>query len=589
MNLVNTMKTWWSELVDWLRQIWKSFESYSSTSERKRAQYQLLHPVPSYVTPLPDVLPRKMKVQEKLTYKTRIGTRVDQALQEVKGQVKVEFPYDGRKHFPKKVVEKLKEGDYSTEALVGYVGFTAQARTSYHVGNIGERAIPVKVPIWIPVANAERAIAQSSLGITKLEYDMQELSSSPVMVDVDLVDDTEIRELFNLDDSPTSFEEHLRIRFRIRSDVGNISQKVKETLLKRVDEAAQEAKQHLDELVKSKPTGMSDESYEKNKEIAAEQHQLFGAIHRRLKDLAEEEARRFTAEEVICIFKSEEDSQSPGREVREDLDDLEDFVEKHLGGIALSYLGIEWPYAEQIVASQIANVKWQYNPENGRMETRNYRLAWDDDEHLYEAPVYLGMYRPTEPGASLRAHIVLQTDKLLSGSQVHWLNLDEDQSKVETEVKSVINVEIEQMDLQEIFSRRFFYPQRRLVFSGVLPSRDRVLDAENILNDVGLTIEERSYKSLSELNLEKGCWVQTRLQKIGDPTRVWLTVSGSIREGTHTVTYDRERQQIQSPITLGDTHIGLYAQVVSEDKRINSLFDQIQTLLESRFAAFKAI
>lgn len=587
---MDTLGTLRSELVAWLRRFWKSFTTYSPVSERKRAQYQLLYPVPSYVTPLSNVRPRRIEVQERLTYKTRIGTRVDQDLQKAQGRVLIEIPYDGRRHFPTKAMEALKkEKGHSTEALVGYAGFTAQTRTSYHVGDIGERAIPVKVPIWIPIANAEKAIAQSSLGITRLEYDMPELSSSPVMVDVTLVDDTEIRDFFNLADSPTSFEEHLRLRVRIRSDVGNISQAVKETLLERVDEAAQEAKQRLDEIVKSKPSGMSDEDYEKNKSMTAERHHLFRAIHRRLKNLAEEEARKFTAEEVIHILESEEDRQSPGKEVREDLDDLEDFIKRHLGGIVLSYLGIDWPYAEQVLASQVTNRKWRYNPENGRMETRSRPLAWNDDEHLYETTLYLGMYRPTEPGASLQAHLVLQTDKLLSGSRVRWLDLDENEADVKIEVNTVIDVEIEQMNLREIFSRRFFYPQRRLVFSGVLPSRDRVRDAENILNDVGLTIEERSYGVLSNADPEEGCVVQARLQKIGDPTRIWLMVSGSTWEGTHTVTYDRERQQIQRPIALGDTRVGLYARVAGEDKRINSLFDHIQALLESRFAAFKAI
>ncbi len=574
----------------WLQDIF-STSTPTSAGPTHRARYHLKGVVPPGMRQLTGVSPADLKIEEHLQYKTRIGARVDLTLEKAHGEVTLEFPYDKPSSFPENAHTQLKkmqvQNSSSQEAMVGYLGFSNQAHTSFHIGEVGLETVPAKIPVWIPVAHVERYRVQNSVAVTRIRYNLVEPSSAAVSLEVSLVDDSEIKPDEALLEEFTSFPERLQIRLRIRSEVGNISQEVRERLMQRVSDAKTQARAVLDKAAKGRPQNANEDEWNAWYQAARRRSEVFSALQHDLEELMKGPVQTITAARISKVFDRFKDEVTLPDKVRQDLDHLRASVYGHLGGIKLAYLGLEWPFDEGGNRCAANGITWVYNPETGMMETRDVSLSWNSRLGLYEIELNLEMYRPATPDAVIRGKLVLEIDKLISGSRVCWLSVDERESSIKCSAKTIIGVDIEEIVLRKVFERRDLYPQRRLVFPGVLPTQDRAWDVENILRDVGLTVMG---SPSSIMRNETEMWlIKARQQKAGDPTRIWLLLYGDMCEGTTTITYDEGRRTLQGPKTLGDTHIVLFARTMSNHTDIDTLFANIQTSLEHRFRAFRTL
>lgn len=572
----------------WIRDV-LSVSTPTAAGVTNRSPYHLKGSLPEGLRELPEVLPSRFKVEERLHYRIHIGERIDLEMEKGEGVVRLQFPYDNAAYFTESAHTRLAalraENSALNEVLVGYLGFSNQANTSFHIGDLGRENAPAKVPVWIPVRRIERYRAENSVAFTEIKYEIGEPSSAPVRLEAQLSEDSMLDLEKGAPDEVASFHAQMRLCLKVGSDVGNISQGTREQILKRVAGQDKEAREALARAPASRPKDVSKEDWAAWQANLKRQSEVFSRLHKELAEALQGPVETLTTSQIVKVIGHEEDQGDLPETLRKELAALRTYVEEHPGGIKLAYLGLEWPFDEGRSRHQDQDVTWTYNPETGRMETRGVVLKVNRNTGLYERELQLEMFHPRTREASLRGKLVLEIDRLVSGSRVSWLSVDEDGEQPITSAKTYIMVEIEEIRLDKIFAQRALYPQRWLAFPGVLPVHDRARDAENILGDVGLTIIE-SPESVRDENLR--LWRLTaRQQKAGDPTRIWLYLYGQTRDGTRTITYDSQRRTLQGPLDLGDTHVVLLAQTVGNHTQINALFDDIQTLLESRFGPFR--
>jgi hypothetical protein len=544
-----------------------------------------------------NVKPKSLTLHEQLTYSVTIGTRVDTKGLKANGTLEVRVPYDGEKYFDTAALNRVAnlKAKAAQSALIGYIGFSDYERTSLDAHAPGEEFYPIKIPIEIPIADIDRLVTTGSLCVNSIGYTVKEPSGLPVSMDAVLVDDLEMGDWPK---ASTSFHEQLQLRLTVSSDVGNISQVVKDTILDKVRAAREKAQDSLSDLQKQ----VSEAGKEPEEELLArraeanDRAQRLTAIQTELEGLADQPMERFTAENVVKAIDDamNQKPENLSQATRQQLSELRWFVQTNLGAAQLVYLGLNWPYAEQeaLDAPTDRRRSWQYNPESKRMEVHDVRLWWDSDMRMYRAGLHLNLYRPAEAFPVLQGDLVLQTAKLLSGLKVQWLDTNGRESKdVRTEVKTSIKMKIEKIELTDVFHRRTFSPSRYLRFKSVLPNRDRLRDVENVLNDVGLTILEKSYgdPDLEDVDVAKGCWIVTTKRGVGEHLRVWVFVTGTATTGTHTITYDDGRQKLDEHVPLGDTEVKIFARMTGDSSSINAILNDIQRHLKQRFASARLV
>ena len=535
--------------------------------------------------------PTQVTVHEQLAYRVQIGDRTDTSLLSAKGTIHIQVPYDRRENFNLddaiRLIQSVGDSQEIPNALIGYLQLSKCEKTSFSARDSSAIAPSLGVPIAIPIRDAYTLASIGARCATSLNYEITDPPESPVMVDAVLVDESQAK---TWDRISTSFQERLELRIGIQSDVGNITPTIHAALLKRIEEAKQEAQKELDEIKKK----MAQAEAKPAQELVQESTSLSEIANRlskilaRLKELDDSHGK-LTAEAVDQVFAEAigTDFRKLAEEHRRQIEKLKDFVHHNLGGIRIAYLGIDWPCSEQTLEGS----RWIYNPETRRVEVRDLDSRWNDDKQLYESLLALEMYRPVDRFATLRGRLIMETDKLLSGIQATWLTpmlVQDDQLAVK--YKTSIILDIEEIALPQIFQRREFYPNRHLVFRGVLPTPERLRDAENALNDSGLTIIGRSYGAdLEHADLAKGCLITAIPQSVGKPMGVWVRLSGDTKSGTHTIHYDAGQQELKASVPVGDLHVGLYTRAVGNSQSVNALLNNIETLLESRFAALKIL
>lgn len=549
-----------------------------------------------------DALKLRVKLErltfyEQLRYAVTISRRTDTRLLSAAGTIEAQMPYDGEKYFDKAALARVvnaKEHAAVQDALIGYVGLSRYDRTSFTEYAPDEELHPIKIPVKIQIADVNELIATGSKCISSIGYNIAEPANLPVMVDAVLTDDLETEDWQK---TSTSFQEQLRLKLSVRSDVGNISKVVRDKILEKVSdnrEEAQKALRAVQEEISQAGEKPTEALLVKRAEVTDRLHRLT-AIQSDLEELASKPVEQFTAEGVIAVIKHavEEDKERLSQATRDELNRLTQFVRSNLGGAQIAYLGLEWPYSEQMVSTMASRrgSHWCYNPESKRMEIRNVGMRWNSTTRLYEATLYLNLYRPVEQFPSVRGDLVLQIDKLLSGLEAKWLDVrGRGRADVTIEHKTSIAVEIEKINLIDVFHRRTFSPRRHFHFKSVLPNLNRLRDVENVLNDLGLTILKTSYASEpAKVDFTQGCWIAATKRGISEHLRIWVHMSGTTTTGSHTITYDDGRQKLDENVPLGDTEIDLFARMIGDSSSIALILNDIQTHLERRFASARLV
>jgi hypothetical protein len=555
------------------------------------------------------VRPEKVILHEQLTYRVVIDARAETTLLRTNGTLEVHLPIDGEKYFGAdalKQVAALKADRPAESALIGYAGFSNYQRTSLDAYAPSQEFQPIKIPVKIPIADMDRLVATSSLCTTSLGYVIKDPAGMPISMDAILFDDRGNKE--GPARTSTSFQEQLQLRLTIHSDIGNLSQAVKDKILGEIRQSKEDAQKAQADAQKQISGTGKDPAAElvQSRADADDLLKRLTDIQKQLEEMAGQSAEKFTIENVVQVIDNalKTGEQSPAQATHEKLKELHDFVEANLDTARLVYLRLKWPYAEQEAShTPLSGVQgWRYNPESGQIEKRDVRLEWDSNARIYQTDILLNLYRPAGEYPKVEGDMLLQTGKPLSGLNVQWLDTDEDEVKgLQVEYQTSIRVEIEKIDLADVFRRRTFSPSRHLHFKSVVPSLNRLRDVESALNDAGLTIQKITYGDSdvdndvdnndvdNNVDFAKGCWITAVKRGIGKTMVIWVCVSGTTTTGTHKVSYDNDRQQLDEQVQLGDTEVRLFAHVTGDSTNINAILNDVQEHLKRRFAAVRVV
>jgi len=564
-----------------------------------------------------DIIPTSVKAVERLKYHIEIGKRVDVRLDSAEGKVETRVPYDGTHHFPRQTMQKAQE-THTTEALCGYLGFSQYERTS-----LKQRDYPVpshiKLPLHIPCENLEHHIASGDDAVLTVTYHLDEPAERPIFVNATLVDDAQIRDW---EDIPDSFLESLRLRLNVRGDLSNLSQQDQNTIAQEVEEHLQQAQKTYKawrDIVETLEAGKNlpsvqvkavhDLGVPVNESITqdlahrsmTEANDLLdrlGEIDQAMKTLKEQQVKKFSAEAVCNVIERamERNKEQLTEKTQKTLQRLEQSVLARTEGVQINYMGIQWPYTEPAPgwpyrdrpATQLNREGWSYNPALHRMEQHDIKMAWDPNLGSFEANVDLPLQQPAESVPQVQGRLTVATDKLISGAQITWLNVNE---KVITSIpitfRTVVEVNLT-VNLEEAFRRRIFLPHRSLFFSDVRPSPERLREVEGVLTDAGLTILQRSYSRQESAVWEKPLVIQATRRSLGLPTQIWVVLRGEQTTGQHTAFFDQGRQQVEREISLGNLRLDILGQTIGDPAPISDILDDIQIRLQRRMGEVSA-
>jgi hypothetical protein len=572
--------------------------------------------------------PASIRCTETVEYDTVVGRRIDYLPQDVVGKIEVRVPYTAE-YIPWKRSRALKD---QTPIKFGFLGLAHYAEAGLLLeGSLEE--LPHRdlypdrflVPLRLTPENLANHLAMGDEAVLEFTYQPQLSVEFPVSVEAELTDvpllkDDEI----SFANIPTTFLEDLRLRITIFGTMSNLSQEVEQGIIEwvkeeyqRVREEANTWRQIVDAL-----EGQGEQAPGAIKQVA----QTIGGRHKVSQDILQKverdtepsvsEARSALRENedlLGCIrivqknlgsvegMLGTEDIEEAIRRVRQErkgaltkrsdawLNDLQQQV--RLGTTNLRYIGVEWPlpeppfdWPERPDPLQILDQGWTYNPERRLMECYDVPLCWRAGEPRCKAVVELPLSRPPEYQLSggplhVKGQLVVETERLLSGLHVVWLDESERKTSHSEEIVSrqtQVRVTFE-VDLEAAFRHRTVWAHRRLLFEGILPSWERPSEVEHILSDVGLTV-------LANQEFTGGrTMVQATWREAGLPTRIFAVLQGRETTDQYTLTFDQERQRVQRNVRGGSLHLDLWAQGAGDPARILNKLDDIQIQLQGRW------
>ncbi|MEM3018039.1 MAG: hypothetical protein QXO25_04085 [Candidatus Bathyarchaeia archaeon] len=556
------------------------------------------------------VWPSVVRITERLKYHVEVAERIDSYLLSSEGEIAVHIPYDGVRHLSLRAIEEVDERA-DAQALCGYLGFSHYTYTSLHKTGADPLPARVKLPLYVPCEHFKQHIFNGDELVLTVSY-LQEPPERSLFVNATLVDDAQIR---RWDEIPDSFLEGLRLRLHIGADVGNLSSQARERIVEEVEEQRKRIQQVyqswrrvvetleegkklppslVEEMLKLDPS-RGELSLEAARRSLLEAEDLLSRltkIHQALQQLEQKREGEFSAEAIYDIIAQAigQDTNQLSQGGRRVIESIERFALDQTEGARIRYLGIIWPYPEPEVGWPYPNqsplqtnrMGWIYNPETGTMEQHNVRMRWDAQRRHFSVNLDLPLHRPAEERPTIQGHVLVKTNKLMSGLHVSWLDVNGVPiSSIHPIVQTLIEVEFT-IKLESAFRRRVFLPRRQLFFGGVFPSPERLSEIEGVLTDAGLTILDRSYSSPLEVDWKSPLWVQAMKRSLGLPTQIWVVVRGSPATGRHTVIFDRGRQQVEGEVTQGNLRIDLYGQTFGEIAALSNLLDDVQLKLQHR-------
>jgi hypothetical protein len=167
----------------------------------------------------PNITPESVILGEQLNYVITIDNRIDTKLVSATGTIQVRVPYDRGNYFGSMALKKASsvETHKGVEGvLIGFLGLSGYERTSFAAYAPSKELGPIRIPVKIPVPDAEHRIRLGSMAGGTVSYKVVEPNELPVTVNAVLADDLETDDWSKVS---TSFHEQLYLAFKIRSFV----------------------------------------------------------------------------------------------------------------------------------------------------------------------------------------------------------------------------------------------------------------------------------------------------------------------------------------------------------------------------------
>lgn len=172
--------------------------------------------------------PEKIAVEERYYYHMDIGHNTATKFQRAEGEIRLEYPYDGKEFFDEDALEDTKhqrKDEGPLQATVGYLSVRGHQSTTW-----AEALNRDTLTIVLPVDHAEGKIECSQKCVLRYKYGIAEPASPPVVVNATLIDEEPIP----VGISRTSFEDRMRLRLLIEAQLAGVRRRAEAELEEQV-------------------------------------------------------------------------------------------------------------------------------------------------------------------------------------------------------------------------------------------------------------------------------------------------------------------------------------------------------------------
>ncbi|HUS70964.1 MAG TPA: hypothetical protein VM075_09360 [Anaerolineae bacterium] len=609
-QLLSAVQRIWSKMTDWLR-------SLQGQREPGPTEEVSIHPA-------------SVQCTEIIEYNIDIGRRIDYFPGDTVGGIEVRIPYTAG-YIPWRYAQSLED---QATTCAGFLELTRYLEA----GLVSDQNVQgvyhpdlfppsYRVPIHMATRNLQQHLALGDEAVIVYRYRPQLTEQFPVSIQAELADFPRFERLAELlENVPKTYLEDLCLRITVFGGMSNLSQEVEQSIVewvqneyRRVREEA-DAWKHIVEVLQGEgeqePKALQQLTKTLGTRGSIQENTLRTVGRDSVPSLQEARSALRQAEQLLqCVqtvrdsIKSTEGALSTegfreavgkARRARRDslgqlsdewLKRLEAQVGRRLGGTRLRYVGVEWPLPEPMLEwperpnpLEVLDQGWTYNPERHLMELYDVPLIWRAQEQRFEAVVELPLSRPPELSATggpltVKGRLAMETQRLLSGLQVAWLDKDGYKTSSSKDVISMqtrvqVNFEV---DLEAAFHRRVAPAHRHLLFEGILPSEARRREIEHIFSDAGLTVLPNQ-RARGGRTLVRAIW-----REAGLPTEFLADLQGEETTARHVLVFDRGRQRVERSVRGGSLCVDLWALGAGEPSRISRVLDNIQILLQDRW------
>lgn len=600
----------WSDLMD-------RWHSLRSQMESDRTEKVGTHPA-------------SVQCTEIIRYNVVVSRRIDYFPEDVVGRIEVRIPYTAQ-HIPWKQARSLED---QNTICVGFLELTRYLEA----GLVSDQNLEgmyhpdlfppsFKIPLHMTTESLQKHLALGDEAVLDYTYHPQLSEEFPVCLQAELTDFPAFEDPTELlTNVPKTYLEDLRLRITVLGEMSNLSQEVERSIVQWVQDEYRRVREETDawkHIVEALEGGSEEESktlQQITRTLAArsgiQENMLRTVGWDSIPSLQEARSALRQAEDLLqCIqivrdsLRSTEGTLNTGdfgeainkaRRARGDfigprsskwLKRLQEQVGRQLGGTHLRYIGVEWPvpeppleWPEKSNPLEILDQGWTYNPERRLMELHDVPLFWREKEQRFEAMMELPLSRPPEfPSTggllTVKGQLIVETQRLLSGLQVTWLDEDEHKTSTSKDIVSMqtrvqVNFEV---DLEAAFRRRIVPVHRHLLFEGILPAEIRRHEIEHIFSDAGLTILPNR-RVARDRELVHAIW-----REVGLPTQFFAEIHGEEAIAQHVLVFDQGRQRVERNVRGGSLCVDLWAFGTGDPSRISKVLDNIQILLQDRW------
>ncbi|MCB0209261.1 MAG: hypothetical protein KDJ52_08020 [Anaerolineae bacterium] len=538
-------------------------------------------------------------VEEMLRYKAYIGERtfIDESEIISEGTIEVLIP----KH-SKKQQAKYKKKIVSDKKPYGYLALSEYKATTWDPP-LKTDGVPLKIPIY-PV-KLDKHHRSSIKFKYLLDPEVGIISSRPIFLDAEIVDGSG---LDGLQEFGVSFLDTLRLQLNISSEASYLTQQDVERIVKALEIESENVKEDAEKLqnqLKEKNKKKKKDEMIDDSEIIEIKENLNKAKEKReeLESLLEGRKKRVIKQQDLL-------AKIPALQDKHNLSSLTQLINELFHKVQLSYIEFKTPYIRHFISTEIERsidkfkTVWLYNPQRKTLELRkkspnlekseslleklsDLYLIWNKDKNLYELKFYLDIISPIKDLPELEGCLVLRIDEPISKLQVDWASEEgpEIDEKIVKIYRTWLVLDFE-IDMAEVFAKRSFSARRRLHFEGVVFQNNHLDNIRHILSNHQLTVlpysnfNNNEGKSFSEtiFAIRQGAYEDHIVAK----------VVGQVRQGKHTITYNKKQETLTRTISLGTLDVDLWVKMSGHSNVANRLLDEVQIDLEQYFTSVTA-